>query len=168
MPRRITTSYHFKKLLDIYFNYMTITCEKVSNWIQLKRLATLAEEYSHENKQYDAALSVYIVELVRLWQLPNYEFYLFTSQEALVGYTIVYTDAAMLNLSLYVYDLFVTKTARGRSAFRDIINHIDDIAMRIKAPRVEFESKLSAKTWARLTGKNVSEKKIMVLSRMEA
>ena len=135
--------------------------ERVSNWYQLKQLVTLAQEYSEENKQYDAPFAVYAVELVRRWQLPNHEFHLLYDNSSPIGYTIMYGDDTGLNNTIYVYDLFVTKAARGRGAFRKLIDLIADTGISNNFNRAEFPSDIPEAQWKYLTQLKTNTKSIL-------
>ncbi len=141
---------------------------KVTTWTQLKQLAVLAEQYSVEDKQYDAHFAVYAIQLARYWQLPNFELYLLTDGDAPIGYTILHSDATMLNNKIYAIDLYVTKAARGLGAFKLLIKTIDDVAKKAGIPSVEIVTKLTADTWARLTGHVATSKTSVIISRQEA
>ena len=139
--------------------------QTVTTWPQLKALAVLAEEYSREEKRYDAPFAIYAVELARLWQLQNYEFVLFSISGQPAGYAIMHTDATLMNDALFISDIYVTKPARGADVFKTIIKHIQDTAAKLGLPRGEFNSKVPAVIWRRMTGQNVTEKTTIVVHR---
>ena len=134
---------------------------RVTTWPQLKQLTTLAQEYSEENKQYDAPFAVYAVELVRRWQLNSHEFYLLYDSNNVVGYTILHGDDTGLNNTLYVYDLFVTKSARGKGAFHKLIELIANKGIGNNFNRAEFPSDIQEDQWQYLTQLRTKTKKIL-------
>lgn len=124
---------------------------KVTTWRELKQLVALAEEYSKEHKQYDSTFAVYAVELVRRYQLPNHEFHLLYDDTKPIGYTILHSDSTGLNNTLYVYDLFITKEARGKGAFRKLIELIANTGISNNFNRAQFPTSISQDQWKYLT-----------------
>ena len=131
---------------------------QVTNWHQLKILVSLAQEYSEEDKQYDAPFAVYAVELVRRWQLPTYRFVLLYDESEPIGYTIMMTDETGLNNTLYVQDLYISKRHIGKQGFYALINEVYETAKKHNLARGEFSSKLDIDTWKKLTNLPVNSK----------
>jgi len=140
---------------------------KVTTWYQMKQLAELAQQYSIEDKQYDAPFAVYAIELVRRWQLPNHSFILLYDESKPIGYTIMYTDDTGLNNTLYIYDLYITKAQRGKKGFYSLIQVINQTAIDANIKRGEFPSQLDDDTWQRLTELSVTVNKVITVDNIE-